>query len=122
GGGENPVLCPCGGDERRDLCGAEPRRRHDDGSKPAPRRAQRERPDFVLPLSGEAVLADGSGRFLSAPRVLAAGAGAAGGWVDPGHYSASFCEAWAVSVFADGVAVVLWDAGARDRTGASGRT
>ena len=50
--------------------------------------ARRERPDFVLPLSGEAVLANGFGRFLSAPRVLAAGEGAAGGWVDPGPFGA----------------------------------
>ena len=48
----------------------------------------RERLDFLLPLSGEAVLADGSGGFLSAPRALAAGEGAAGGRVAGGHFGA----------------------------------
>ena len=119
--GEDPVLCPCGGGERRDLRGAEARRRCGGGWKPAPRRAHRERPDFVLPLSGEAVLADGSGGLLSAPRAMAAGEGDAGGWVDPGHFGAVLGAAAALSLFAGGVAVVCRDAGARDRVGASGR-
>ncbi len=65
--GEDPVLCPRGVGERCDLRGAEARRLCDGGRKPAARRARRERPDLVLPLSGEAVLANGSGGFLSAP-------------------------------------------------------
>ena len=82
----------------------------------------RERPDFLLPPPGEAVLANGTGGLLSAPRVLAAGEGAAGGGRDPGPFGAALGAAAAVSLFADGVAVVCRDAGARDRTGADGRT
>ena len=81
-------------------------------------RALRKRADFVLPLSGEVVLANGSGRFLSAPRVLAAGEGAAGGWVDPGHFGACVWCSGGESVFAGGLAVVCRDAGAGDRIGA----
>ena len=77
----------------------------------------RERADFLWPLSGEAVLAHGSGGFLSAPRAMAAGEGAAGGWVDPGHFGAGLGAAAAASLFAGGVAVVLRDAGAREPGG-----
>jgi len=41
--------------------------------------AHRECPDCLLPLSGETVLANGPGDSLSASRILAAGAGGAGG-------------------------------------------
>ena len=50
--------------------------------------------------------------YVSAPRALAAGEGAAGGRGDPGHFGAGLGAAAAVSLFADGVAVVLRDAGA----------
>src|ERR1039458_266931 len=53
---------------------------------------------------------------------MAVGAGLAGGSVAPGHFGATCCEAGAVSVYADGLAVVLRDAGACDWDGASGRT
>ena len=58
--------------------------------KPALGRARRERADFVWPLSGEAVLADGSGGYLSSPRSMAAGEGGAGGRVDPGLFPCCF--------------------------------
>ena len=44
------------------------------------------------------------------------------GGLTPGHFGVAFCGAAAISLFADGLAVVLWDAGARDRVGASGRS
>ena len=47
---------------------------------------------------------------------------AAGGRVAPGHYGAVYCGAGAISVFADGLAVVCRDAGASDWVGASGRS
>src|SRR5208283_5602629 len=84
--------------------------------------ARWDRPDFLLPLSGEDVLADGSGRFLSAPWVLAAGQGAAGGWVIMRHFGAAIYATGAVSLFTDGMAVVCRDAGARNPTGAVRRT
>ena len=43
--------------------------------------------------------------------------GAAGGGGACGHFGAGLGAAAAASLFADGVAVVLWDAGAGDRTG-----
>ena len=45
----------------------------------------------------------------------------AGGLI-AGHFGAGLCAAAAVSLFADGVAVVCRDAGAGDRAGAGGRT
>ena len=59
--------------------------------------------------------------YLSAPRAMADGGGAGGGWADAGHFGAAVCAAAAISLLADGVAVVCRDAGARHRAGAIGR-
>src|SRR5437899_2603408 len=84
--------------------------------------ALRKRLDFVLPLPGQAVLAIESDRFLSAPRALAAGEGAAGGRVDLRPFDALCGAAAALSLFADGVAVVCRNALACDWAGAVRRT
>src|SRR5208283_5843572 len=80
------------------------------GWKPSPRRAPRKRSGFVWLVSGEAVLARGSVTVLSAPRVLAAGEGGTGGWVDPGSFGAGWGGLAAASLFAGGMVVVLRDA------------
>ncbi len=117
--GENPVLRSGGGDQRRDLRGAAGR--YARGRQLPTRRALRECPGFVLPLPGEAVLANRPGRVLSVPRALAARDGAGGGRAAAGDFGTGFRAEAAVALPVDGMAVVCRNPRAHDRAGASGR-
>ena len=119
---EDPLLPPRSFGERRDVPGAAARRRYEAGRTPGLGHAQCQCADFVWPLSGEAVLARGSGGFLSASRTLAAGQVF---WRLESILGISVLVwVWRrrASVFADRVPVVFGHAGPGDWAGASRRT